>query len=782
MTAGGPGNPGQPAGRDPARPQGPLAQPGGAGRAKAPQPGAQQHHGPGAGARGTGPDGGSSIPVTPVGPHSAGPDTSTSEPAGSEGGSALGGKRARSMGDAQREMANTMSAAFQERARGAVDELSGHPAVGDLFGDLVSGDVVAGNKTEIIALFPGLHGAKVGAYRVPVGPIRRCYVAPAGFGALEAAVAQRRLVVVRGRSGTGKEAAVLRALAGSDDVCVMKLDSRTDLSTLAPGQLPDCQAIVLFDLTADQLVRLDEDTVDRLGSELAAANRWLGLTVTDDLPISAAVEAAAVEVGDPPAPRTVFDRHFELGQPSATARAHLLADPEIAQLLADELGPSSSLRRAARVARMLSVGTEPAGLAAVVRARLDGRAHDECVQWFRTLPSMRAHCTALALAVLNGLPRAHVAAAADRLIELITPTTDRPDPGPVVNPFATGAGVSLEMLRATTTAGTLSAVEGDIPVTELRYLDPLFPSWVLRHAWDEHDSARPHVVGWLQELGGHSNQDVRARAAVAVGVLATRAFDFVFVRIIGSWARSEDPDLRDSAALALGPPARDPALREVVTTIVDEWIADDESPLLQATAARTFGGDAGLARPSNTLRQLAVLAEVDNLAVAVAVARSLGELVMNGTAALAGRVLTGIAGWVTSGRAQLRLVARLAFLRLTYLRGVAAPGGGRPDPAVRQLPTLLLLAMRDRRFVGQLAWLWTDGLNAADAHRAMGVSLTAWAEAVERHPAARAAVVDLLCSAALHPRTASIITRAASGWRADGGPAAPAGHDVLDRL
>ena len=681
------------------------------------------------------------------------------------------------MDDAQRQVANSMSAAYQERARDAIDELSGHPAVDSLFGDLVSGD-----KTEIFALFPGLRGAKVGAYRVSVGPIRRCFVAPAGFAALEAAVAQRRLVVVRGRPGTGKATAVLRALADSDDVCVMKLDRGTDLSTLAPGQLPDCQAIVLFDVTADQLDRLDDDTVDRLGAELAAANRWLGLTVSDDLPISAAVDAAVVEVGQPPAARTVFDRHLELGQPSSTARARLLADPEITQLLADELGPSTALDRAAKLAQTLSGYTEPAGLAAVVRAWLDGRAHDECVQWFRTLPSMRAHCTALALAVLNGLPRAHVTAAADRLIELITPTTDRPDPGPVVNPFATDAGVSLKTLRATTTPGTLSAAEGDIPVTELRYLDPLFPSWVLRHAWDEHDSARPHVVIWLRELGGHSNQDVRARAAAAVGVLATRAFDFVFVRIIGGWARAEDPDLRDSAALALGPPVQDPDLREVVTRIVDEWIGADDSPLLQATAARTFGGDAGLARPSGTLRQLAALAEVDNLAVAVAVARSLGELVMNGTAALAGRVLTENAGWITSGRSELRLVGRLAFLRLTYLRGAPAPAGQRPDPAVRQLPTLLVLAMRDRRFVGQLAWLWTDGLNAADVHRAIGVSLTAWAEAVERHPAARAALVDLLCSAASHPRTASIIARAASGWRADGGPAAPTGHDVLDRL
>jgi len=43
---------------------------------------------------------------------------------------------------------------------------------------------------------------------------------------------------------------------------------------------------------------------------------------------------------------------------------------------------------------------------------------------------------AIALAVLNGLPRENVSSAADRLEELIAPKPDRPDPGKVDNPFA----------------------------------------------------------------------------------------------------------------------------------------------------------------------------------------------------------------------------------------------------------------------------------------------------------------------------------------------------------
>jgi hypothetical protein len=645
----------------------------------------------------------------------------------------------------------------------------------------VFGDV-GGDKTEIYVQFEGRSGAKVGAYRLSVETVRRPCVPPAGYPALCTAVSVRRLVVVRGAAGTGKAAALVHALTGgSGDVCVMKLDAATDLSTLAPSQLPDCRAIVLPDLTAHQLDGLDEDTVGRLTAELAASDRWLGLSVTDDLPITSAVEAVVVEIGDPPSPREVFDRHLEDGLRSRPARERLLADPEIVRLLADELTASTPLGRAARLAQMLSIGAEPAGLAAIVRARLDNRAHDECVQWFRTLPTMRAHCTALALAVLNGLPRADVTAAADGLIELIAPKPDRPDPGKADNPFAKDADVPLATLRARTTSGTFTALEGDIPVIELRYLDPLFPSWVLRHVWDEHDSARPHVVTWLHGLGGHPNPDVRVRAASAVGVLATRAFDFVLPRIIGPWAREDDGDLRDSAAIALDPPAQHDDLRDVVAEVVQNWAADKGHPLLQATAARTFGGDAGVARPTNALRQLRDLAEVDHIDVAIAVAQSLGELVVRGTGAVAGRVLTEITNWITTGRAEVRLVGRLAFLRLTYLRGAPIPSGQRPDPASRAMPTLVAIAMRDPRFVPRLAALWSDGLNSADAHRELGTSLTGWAEAVEAHADARATFVAVLRTAATHPRTAAIIARAAQRWRADAIAPATA-QAVLDHL
>ena len=270
---------------------------------------------------------------------------------------------------------------------------------------------------------------------------------------------------------------------------------------------------------------------------------------------------------------------------------------------------------------MLS-GAEPAGLAAVVRA-WDNRAHDECVQWFRTLPSMRAHCTALALAVLNGLPRADVTAAADRLIELIAPPSkDGPDPGSVVNPFAADAGVPLATLRATTTSGTLSAAEGDIPVIEMRYLDPLFPRGSC--ATPGTSTIRPgRTSSSGGELGGRSEPGrTGARRRRGVGVLATRAFDFVFVR---NRRLGPAPRIRTCVTAprsALGRPVQDPDLREVVARSSTSLDRRRRLPRSAGHGGAHVRRRCGLTR-HGTLRQLAALAEVaDNLAVAIAVART----------------------------------------------------------------------------------------------------------------------------------------------------------------
>jgi hypothetical protein len=177
-----------------------------------------------------------------------------------------------------------------------------------------------------------------------------------------------------------------------------------------------------------------------------------------------------------------------------------------------------------------------------------------------------------------------------------------------------------------------------------------------------------------------------------------------------------------------------------------------------------------LSRPTNALRQLSLLAENDDFEVSIAIALSLGDLLTEGTIALAGRVLTEVAAWASDNARTRQLVGRLAFYHLTTLQRVPSSVQTRVA-AADWVPTLLALAMYDRRFIAPIAALWRDGLNSAQLHRLISDSLTCWAELVDRQPEARSAFIELLRHTATDRRTGSIVVRLAGSWGAESGSA-----------
>lgn len=685
-------------------------------------------------------------------------------------------QRAKNVAEAGRRLSDAVSPAQQAEMRRARAELQVE--------GLVAGDVVGGNSyTYHYEIFHGRDNAEFRAYRVTPEELDQPFVPAPGFDELAATVRSHRLVVIRGQAGQGKASALLRALTQilPDDAPILRLEPGTDLTALSCERLPPGAAVVLYNLSGRDAAQLDSFTVERLAAELEQHQCRLGVTVGDDVVLRPTGRLAVAELSTGPTPRQVFDKHLAALLVSApAARARLLDDAEVQKLLEEQLAGPAALDQAARLAEVLSKAKDdPVAAAATVRARLNTHAFEECVQWFRDLPGLRAHCMAIALAVLNGLPREIVSSAADRLETLIAPPPDLVGPSPVVDPFAPATGVPLSVLRAEAASDVTSTAKGDVPIMALRFVRSEYSAWVLRHVWREHDSARPAVVTWLGELGGHGNRSVRVRTATAVGVLGLEAFDFLYARIIGVWAQDADPDVRDSAAIALGLPASDARLQDAVRAIVQDWSTD--SGLLQATAARTFGESAGLTRPSNSLRQLAALAEADDINVAIAVATSLGEMVMQGTMALAGRVLTEVDGWIRQANRERRLVGRLAFLQMTHLRG--APTALREGPGSNEsLPTLLLLTIGHRRLLDQLALLWADGLSSADVHTWIGDSLTEWAGAVEPHLEARTVFVDLMRLSSVDRRTGAILARTAGRWGTDSGSAPKTAESLLGNV
>ena len=235
-------------------------------------------------------------------------------------------------------------------------------------------------------------------------------------------------------------------------------------------------------------------------------------------------------------------------------------------------------------------------------------------------------------------------------------------------------------------------------------------------------------------------------------------------------------DLRDSAALALGPPVQDPDLREVVTRIVDEWIGAERTPRscrprrrAPSAAMRDWPGRADL-------RQLAALAEVDNLAVAVLAVAGVGRAWGDERHRGAGRgVLTENAG--RSPRGAPSRPRGPVWPSSADCRAGAGPRRQRPDPAVRQLPTSP--GARDAvPAVRRLAGVAVDRRQRGRRHRAIGRGAHGLGRGGGGHPTAappsRPAV-----QRRVPPTTASIIARAASGWRAEGARPRPPGTTSL---
>jgi hypothetical protein len=680
-------------------------------------------------------------------PEASAGQTGTPAPGEASGGADASAGRETWYDEAAEEVADAMSATESEEFRATIGELRG--------------DVVAGDKYIVL---PGRRGAEVRARRIPGDTLTQPHVEASNLHLIDEAVRHHGIVAVRGPEGSGRTAALLQAFAGgSPAVSVLRLHPRTDLRTLAPEHIRDAQAVILEDLTEEHLDQLDDDyELDRLRDELA--NRWLGFTVSADLGLPNRLLPMVVDIGDPPSATEVFERHFQAAQHSSARRDAILGATEVRERVDAALRPPVKLGRAAELAVFL--GTYE-GLVEEVAARLETwltrGADAERQRWFQALPDLRAHCTALALAVFHGLARETVMAQAELLIAHAMSPPDDEKPSTKPNVFA--SGVSLAALRATTTREKVAYAEGDVTSTVLRFMDPDYQPWVLQHAWDEFDAARPAVLAWLRELGGDPDPAVRVRAAGAAGVLAERAFQTINNQVVADWAAGP-VRARRCAALALSAPT-DPDLAATVQRMLEGWITD-RSSAKRATAALHLGITAEPATVVDCLGRLAELADRDNSAVAVAVATSLADILGRHGGVMGGRVVHEITIWMNRrtwpGR---RFAGHLAFLRLTSL--VGDPTVPQREDPNRSVPSLLIGSRRSEVFARQISRAWHDGLTGR-LHRSLGRSLTSWAELVEKRPEFEPVFVWMLREAASDARTGTVLLRAARSWTPDTAP------------
>lgn len=651
-------------------------------------------------------------------------------------------------------------------------------------GDSVAGDSVGGSKNTYNTYlgYQGQGAAPPRSYTVRAAVIDQPFVAGPGQQALCAAVRDRRIVVVRGEPGGGRFAALLNAYReiGDGELVIRKLPTATDLTTLSIDDYPENAVLILTDVSGRAAAALDDDdTAERLVEDLHGHGCRLGLTVDSAAMLIGSDCVAVVDAAGRPDPRAVFEHHlaWQLAADRA-ARDALLTDPAVRLLLEGELTDTIPLGVAASwAAKLASYKDAPGKAAAAARWDMLNERRRNCVRWFQTLPNRRAQCMAIALAVLNGLAHERVEQAANLLEQIIDAGNDlQIVQKTATNPFATSADVEPSELRARRVRGT--TLVDALPMMTLAYNDAGYPRWVLQAEWAR-GSALKWLEPWLLQLGRHDNAAVRIRAAMAAGMLAVDSFDVMRARIILNWAYDEDPRGQYSAAIALTLPAVSREIGPTVLEQIEDWTRQSNFPLLQATAARVFGTHVGLARPSAALRKLEALAAVNHEDVALAVARALGDLIRQGTPALAGRVLADIARWVAGTDKIVRRTGRFAFYYLTHLNGAPHEIASATNDRQRPTPTLLTLIQHSPKLAAPVAALWSDGVCSADFHQLVQPQLDAWAEKAESDPIARMVLVDLLRRSAHDPRTNQILVRMATRWAGTGGVAPTTSRTLL---
>ncbi|MEK8143908.1 hypothetical protein NKH18_24095 [Streptomyces sp. M10(2022)] len=261
---------------------------------------------------------------------------------------------------------------------------------------------------------------------------------------------------------------------------------------------------------------------------------------------------------------------------------------------------------------------------------------------------------------------------------------------------------------------------------------------------------------------------------MALGAIAAESYTYLCDQLFHGWAQSDDWMHRDAVAYALQVAAREPWIGERTDILVEGWFADRSSPFAQATAARVHGLSTN---PEAAVSALVRLAAVDRAAVAVAIGRSLTDLLAQGIdpALMAvtvdpstngSRARSADPGLVLralherSADHQRRPAAVLSFLIVASQLAVGGAGS-----EMERWPALLYLAHYREELRAPFIALWRESLNQAAFGEEAQQVLRNWAALAERDRALRD-MFQLMVGAIAYQdaRTGRILRRCAADW------------------
>ncbi|MER7229588.1 hypothetical protein ABT348_01400 [Streptomyces olivaceus] len=597
----------------------------------------------------------------------------------------------------------------------------------------VSGDVVAGDKRVDVYLrenpMPRLH---------TVGPVPTAeldYLADTfapnrRYDELCSELTARRVLVLRGRPGTGRRTAALRMLmqVGPKAGEVIELDPGTEAVEFADHIKPGGAHVVVDPITSQDSPLRDV--------HLNAVRRRLG---DDGLFVVVAAHGTAME--------DVTADGWEPPPAADIARAHLLH--AIRHSAAD--GPSSGAAAADKVRRLLeleataryfSVSPSPgeaAGFARLLVEYAAGRCDDEELsgygrtsaekitsRWFGEGDQLRGttlrdKAFLISLAVFDGLPYPLVAELGD-LLYIRLRTVEEPDRAAGYPVFGSSPANRLALARAQEYDDETDTAWGRLPERVVAFQNESLWSSVLRHVWTSHPAVRKPLLAWLDTLVTDRRVFVRLRVAVASGVLAAADFGCAFDNFLNQWGSSSRPMQRQLAAWALYT-AAEHGMDAAVRRLLSNW-SRQHNLARRWTATRSYAllGGATATSALRDIGRMVATGPAPDSALQSALEQAL-EALLQGPAAVT--VLERLVQWHGS-RGPLRDLAAAGFLRGARKRHSAT------GTAATAWPKLLWLADHDARARRYVVVMWRALLANRSHREAARDELARWVQVAER--------------------------------------------------
>ena len=563
-------------------------------------------------------------------------------------------------------------------------------------------------------------------------------------------LADRNLVVLSGPANTGKRTRALKLLqrtlqeAGLDEI-VEELP--TSVLANPAWRVPhEGAGFVVFDMPrrdgAFTAAKVGEEWLSKTARRLLDAGSYL-VVVTG--PVSGALEDApnraeyVLDVWELPNPREILYRRLRDLVPSeAEELIEWLDGTELVELLAERDSPAFAVRAATEIIEGHRAGRDLADIVAKL-SNTDGLVRE----WIRREPEAKDLSLMLATAVLDNAGYLKVADAAVALYKKLNSGSSAP----------LTLRYTKQLLAEHTWIQRVPAEDrSHAPTVRFRHATVRFA--VLGTIWCDYDGARGHILDWLKEMAVHTDPEVRAGAAQAIGILAQQDFEHGVHEYLQPWGRDSSTLLRQTAAQGLNVAGMFGNER-TAWAVLEDWAEaahSDNTENLCTTAALAAGGPLGTREPRRALGVLRdfVVCE-DKWDILWSVAVSAGALLESGRGDY---VLEALYDWTEPGADDDALFkALMVFVSVM-----------RPD-SDEAWPLLLRTADENRK---HLSVLWSRAL--ASRHvRALALDvLRTWVRRVDDDPGANLIVVGLVADIADEsPADKLRVVHALSQWAQD---------------